>query len=41
MIAKIIDIGYEDAAPTALIARSNHFEVTIAVATTLATVPRS
>jgi len=41
VIAKIIDIGYKNTASTALIARSNHFEVTIAVATTLATVPRS
>ena len=35
IIAKVIGIGYEDAAPTALIAGSNHFEVAIAVATTL------
>lgn len=35
LVAKIIGIGYEDAAPTALIAGSNHFEVAIAVATTL------
>ncbi len=35
VIAKIIGIGYEDAAPSALIAGSNHFEVAIAVATTL------
>lgn len=34
-VAKIIGIGYEDAAPSALIAGSNHFEVAIAVATTL------
>jgi len=35
LIAKPIKLGYEDAAPTALIAASNHFEVAIAVATTL------
>jgi len=35
LVAKIIGIGYEDAAPSALIAGSNHFEVAIAVATTL------
>lgn len=35
VVAKIIGIGYEDAAPSALIAGSNHFEVAIAVATTL------
>lgn len=35
LTAKIIGIGYEDAAPSALIAGSNHFEVAIAVATTL------
>lgn len=35
IVAKIIGIGYEDAAPSALIAGSNHFEVAIAVATTL------
>lgn len=35
LVAKIIGIGYEDAAPTAIIAGSNHFEVAIAVATTL------
>ena len=34
-VAKIIGIGYEDAAPSAIIAGSNHFEVAIAVATTL------
>jgi ACR3 family arsenite transporter len=34
-IAKPIKLGYEDAAPTAIIAASNHFEVAIAVATTL------
>ncbi len=34
-IAKLIRLGYEDAAPTAIIAGSNHFEVAIAVATTL------
>jgi ACR3 family arsenite transporter len=35
LVAKTIGIGYEDAAPSALIAGSNHFEVAIAVATTL------
>ncbi len=35
VVAKIIGIGYEDAAPSAIIAGSNHFEVAIAVATTL------
>lgn len=35
LVAKIIGIGYEDAAPSALIAGSNHFEVAIAVATTI------
>ncbi len=35
LVAKIIGLGYEDAAPTAIIAGSNHFEVAIAVATTL------
>ncbi|MBN1763160.1 MAG: ACR3 family arsenite efflux transporter [Methanomicrobia archaeon] len=35
LIAKPIRLGYEDAAPTAIIAASNHFEVAIAVATTL------
>ncbi len=34
-LAKLIMIGYEDAAPTAIIAGSNHFEVAIAVATTV------
>ncbi len=34
-LAKIIRIDYEDAAPTAIIAGSNHFEVAIAVATTV------
>lgn len=34
-VARIIGIGYEDAAPSAIIAGSNHFEVAIAVATTL------
>ncbi len=35
-ISKIIHLGYEDAVPTtAIIAGSNHFEVAIAVATTL------
>lgn len=35
VLAKILRIGYEDAAPTAIIAGSNHFEVAIAVATTV------
>ncbi len=35
VVAKLIGIGYEDAAPSAIIAGSNHFEVAIAVATTL------
>jgi ACR3 family arsenite transporter len=35
LISKPIKLGYEDAAPTAIIAASNHFEVAIAVATTL------
>ncbi|MFC2024761.1 ACR3 family arsenite efflux transporter [Chloroflexota bacterium] len=34
-IAKLMHLPYEDAAPTAIIAGSNHFEVAIAVATTL------
>ncbi|MFQ5905083.1 MAG: ACR3 family arsenite efflux transporter [bacterium] len=34
-LAKAIGLRYEDAAPTAIIAGSNHFEVAIAVATTL------
>jgi len=35
LISKPIKLSYEDAAPTAIIAGSNHFEVAIAVATTL------
>ncbi|MDI6886668.1 MAG: hypothetical protein QMD22_10110 [archaeon] len=35
LVSKPIKLGYEDAAPTAIIAGSNHFEVAIAVATTL------
>ncbi len=35
LISKSIKLSYEDAAPTAIIAGSNHFEVAIAVATTL------
>ncbi len=35
LLAKVIRIGYEDAAPTAIIAGSNHFEVAIAVATSV------
>jgi len=34
-ISKVIHLRYEDAAPTAIIAGSNHFEVAIAVATTV------
>ena len=34
-IAKLMRLPYEDAAPTAIIAGSNHFEVAIAVAATL------
>jgi ACR3 family arsenite transporter len=35
LVSKIIHLGYEDAAPTAIIAASNHFEVSIAVAIAL------
>jgi ACR3 family arsenite transporter len=35
LISKPIHLSYEDAAPTAIIAGSNHFEVAVAVATTL------
>ncbi|MDI9644325.1 MAG: ACR3 family arsenite efflux transporter [Candidatus Verstraetearchaeota archaeon] len=35
LISKLIGLPYEDAAPTALIGGSNHFEVAIAVAITL------
>jgi len=35
LVARVIGVGYEDAAPSAIIAGSNHFEVAIAVATTL------
>jgi ACR3 family arsenite transporter len=35
LVSKAIHLGYEDAAPTAIIAASNHFEVSIAVAITL------
>jgi len=34
-VAKRIRLSYEDAAPTAIIAGSNHFEVAVAVATTV------
>jgi ACR3 family arsenite transporter len=34
-VARLLRLGYEDAAPAAIIAGSNHFEVAIAVATTL------
>lgn len=35
LISKPIRLSYEDAAPTAIIAGSNHFEVAVAVATTV------
>ncbi|MBL7119625.1 MAG: ACR3 family arsenite efflux transporter [Dehalococcoidia bacterium] len=35
LVAKRIRLSYEDAAPTAIIAGSNHFEVAVAVATTV------
>jgi arsenite transporter len=35
LISKPIRLSYEDAAPTAIIAGSNHFEVAVAVATTI------
>lgn len=35
LVAKVLHLTYEDAAPAAIIAGSNHFEVAIAVATTL------
>ncbi|WP_309492515.1 ACR3 family arsenite efflux transporter [Candidatus Hecatella orcuttiae] len=35
LLSKVIHLSYEDAAPTAIIAGSNHFEVAIAVATVL------
>ena len=35
LVARLLHLDYEDAAPAALIAGSNHFEVAIAVATTL------
>lgn len=35
LLSRALGLGYEDAAPTAIIAGSNHFEVAIAVATTL------
>jgi len=34
-VAKLMHLTYEDASPAAIIAGSNHFEVAIAVATTL------
>jgi ACR3 family arsenite transporter len=34
-MSKRLRLGYEDAAPTAIIAGSNHFEVAVAVATTI------
>ena len=34
-MSALLSLPYEDAAPTAIIAGSNHFEVAIAVATTL------
>jgi ACR3 family arsenite transporter len=33
--SKFIHLSYEDAVPTAIIAGSNHFEVAVAVATTV------
>jgi len=35
VMSKRMRLGYEDAAPTAIIAGSNHFEVAVAVATTI------
>jgi ACR3 family arsenite transporter len=35
LLSRVFRLGYEDAAPTALIAGSNHFEVAIAVAATV------
>ena len=35
LVARVMRLNYEDAAPAAIIAGSNHFEVAIAVATTL------
>jgi ACR3 family arsenite transporter len=35
IVGKMMHLSYEDAAPAAIIAGSNHFEVAIAVATTL------
>jgi arsenite transporter len=35
IVGRIMNLTYEDAAPAAIIAGSNHFEVAIAVATTL------
>jgi ACR3 family arsenite transporter len=35
LVSKPIRLSYEDAAPTAIIAGSNHFEVAVAVATTI------
>jgi len=35
LLAKALGLRYEDAAPSAIIAGSNHFEVAIAVATSL------
>lgn len=35
LLAKAFGLGYEDTAPSAIIAGSNHFEVAIAVATSL------
>ena len=35
IVAKVMRLSYEDATPTAIIAGSNHFEVAIAVATTI------
>ncbi len=35
LVSRVIRLPYEDAAPTAIIAGSNHFEVAVAVATTV------
>jgi ACR3 family arsenite transporter len=35
LVARLLNLSYEDASPAAIIAGSNHFEVAIAVATTL------
>ncbi len=35
MLGRVMNLTYEDASPAAIIAGSNHFEVVIAMATTL------